>query len=77
MVLKEDDFVVIAEFKFSKMKLDMDIPIKSYEKMLKETMEQIKMKKYHEKYSDKKIIAIAIVFAGKQLKTQTERIRVL
>ena len=74
MVLKEDDFVVIAEFKFSKIKPDADIPIKSYEKMLKEAMEQIKTKKYYEKYTDKKIIAIAIAFAGKQLKTSVSKI---
>ena len=72
MVLKEDDFVVIAEFKFSKMKPDNDMPIKSYEKMLKEAIGQIKNKKYYEKYTDKKIIAIAIAFAGKQLKIRIE-----
>ena len=42
--------------------------------MLKTGMEQIKNKKYYEKYSDKKIIAIAIAFAGKQLQTRIERI---
>jgi len=74
MILKEEDFVVVAEFKFSKINPNTNIPVKSYEKMLKKAMKQIKDKKYHEKYSDKKIIAIAIAFAGKELQTQIEQI---
>ena len=74
IVLKEEDFVVIAEFKFSKINPNTDLPTKSYEIMLKKAMEQIKTRKYYEKYIDKKIIAIAIAFAGKQLQTQIERI---
>ena len=70
MVLKEEDFVVIAEFKFSKINPNTDRPVISYEKMLKTAMDQIKNKKYYEKYMDKKIIAIAIAFAGKELQTQ-------
>ena len=68
--LKKEDFVVIAEFKFSKLKPNTDIQVISYEKMLNEAMEQIETRKYYEKYTDKKIIAIAIAFAGKQLQTQ-------
>ena len=75
MVLKEEDFIVVAEFKFSKTKKDTDQPIISFEKMLKNAEEQIKNKKYYEKYFDKKIIAIAIAFAGKQLQTQITTIR--
>jgi len=74
MILKEEDFVVVTEFKFSKTKPDTNIPIKSFDKMLEAGMDQIKTKKYYEKYPDKKIIAIAIAFAGKQLQTQIERI---
>jgi len=70
MVLKEEDFVVIAEFKFSKINPNTNKPIKSFDKMLKKAMKQIKDKKYYEKYTDKKIIAITIAFAGKQLQTQ-------
>jgi len=40
--------------------------------MLKKAMKQIKTRKYYEKYIDKKIIAIVIAFAGKQLQTQIE-----
>ncbi|MCL2115889.1 MAG: ATP-binding protein [Methanobrevibacter sp.] len=74
MVLKEEDFIVVAEFKFSKTKKDTDQPIKTFEKMLKEATEQIQNKKYYEKYFDKKIIAIAIAFTGKQLQTQISTI---
>ena len=42
--------------------------------MLKKATKQIKDKKYYEKYPNKKIIAIAIAFAEKQLQTQIERI---
>jgi hypothetical protein len=70
IVLIEEDFVVIAEFKFSKIKKNSYEPIKSFDKMLKEAIEQIKNKKYYEKYTDKKIIAIEVAFAGKQLQTQ-------
>ena len=70
MILKEEDFIVIAEFKFSKIRETTNQPIKSFDKMLNEALNQIKSKKYHEKYFDEKIIAIAIAFAGKQLQTQ-------
>lgn len=58
IILIEEDFVVIAEFKFSKIKKDSYEPIKGFDKMLKEALEQIKNKKYHERFNDKKIIAI-------------------
>jgi len=70
MILKEEGFVVVAEFKFSKINPNTNIPVISYDKMLKTAMDQIKDKKYYEKYLDKKIIAIAIAFAGKELQTQ-------
>lgn len=70
MILKEEDFVVIAEFKFSKMKPNSNIPVISYEKMLNDGIKQIKTKKYYEKYPNKRIIAVAIAFAGKQLQTK-------
>ncbi|WP_245634991.1 PD-(D/E)XK nuclease domain-containing protein [Methanobrevibacter cuticularis] len=38
--------------------------------MLENAINQIRDKKYYEKYPDKKIIAIAVAFAGKQLQTQ-------
>jgi len=74
MVLEEEGFVVIAEFKFSKTKSKTEMPIISFEKMLQNAIEQIEDRKYYEKYSDKKIIAIAIAFAGKQLQTQIAKI---
>jgi len=74
MILKEEDFTVVAEFKFSKINPKTEQPVKSYEKMIKSAMKQIKDKKYYEKYPDKKIMAIAIAFAGKQLQTQIEKI---
>jgi len=70
MVLKEEDFVVVAEFKFSKINPKTNMPVISYEKMLKTVMDQIKDKKYYKKYLDKKIIAIAIAFTRKKLQTQ-------
>lgn len=75
MVLEEENFVMIAEFKFSNIKLDSNVPIKSFEKMLNSALEQIKTKKYYEKYPDKKIIAVAIAFAVKQLQTQIKTIK--
>ena len=70
MILKGENFVVVAEFKFSKLNPNTDQPIKSYEKILKEAIKQIKTKKYQ----NKKIIAIAIAFTGKQLQTQIKTI---
>jgi hypothetical protein len=70
MILKEEDFIVVAEFKFSKTKKNNDLPITSFDKMLKKGIMQIKNKKYYKKYPNKKIIAISIAFAGKQLETQ-------
>ncbi|KZX15805.1 putative AAA-ATPase [Methanobrevibacter cuticularis] len=74
MILKEEDFTVLAEFKFSKINPKTDLPVTSYEKMLIDAIKQIKTRKYYEKYPDKKIIAIAVAFAGKQLQTQIKRI---
>jgi len=74
MILKEDNFTVVAELKFSKINPKTKKPIINFEKMLKEGLKQIKDMKYYEKYQNKKIIAIAIAFAGKQLQTQIKRI---
>ena len=70
MVLKEEDFTVVAEFKFSKINKKNNQPIKSYDLMLKEAIKQINDKKYYEKYSSQKVIAIAIAFAGKELESE-------
>ena len=70
MVLNEEDFTAIAEFKFSKINEKTNLPIISFDVMLKKALKQIKNKKYYEKYIDKKIIAIAIAFAGKELQSQ-------
>ena len=69
-MLKNRYQTIIAEFKFSKINPNTSMPVTSYDKMLKKAMKQIKDKKYYEKYLDKKIIAIGIVFAGKELQTQ-------
>jgi hypothetical protein len=75
MVLEEEGFIAIAEFKFSKMKAKSDIPVISFDKMLEKALGQIEDKKYYEKYLDKKIIAIAVAFAGKQLRTKITTIK--
>jgi len=70
MVLIEEDFIVVAEFKFSKTNKITKQPIESFDKMLKKAIGQIKDKKYYEKYINKKIIAIGVAFAGKQQQQQ-------
>jgi hypothetical protein len=68
-ILEEEDHIIIVECKFSKTGKNKK-PIKSFEKMLNEGLEQIKNKKYHEKYLNKKIIMVAMAFAGKEIQTK-------
>ena len=44
MVLKEDDFIVVAEFKFSKINEKNNLPIKSFDMILKEVINQINIR---------------------------------
>ncbi|MDR2623646.1 MAG: ATP-binding protein [Methanobrevibacter sp.] len=72
MILEEKDFVVVGECKFSKMKYKSKInePVKSFEKMICEAVNQINEKKYYEKYSNKKLYYVAFAFAGKEVETK-------
>jgi hypothetical protein len=65
-VLKQNDFVVITEIKYS---ID-----KQPKEMLEAALTQINDKKYYEAYLDKKIILLCIAFNGKEVKCKmTER----
>jgi hypothetical protein len=72
---EDENTVIIAECKFSKMKPNKNEPIKSYEKMLKEGLNQIKDNKYYEKFLNKKIIMVALAFAGKEVFTDIEELK--
>ncbi|MDR3291242.1 MAG: ATP-binding protein [Methanobrevibacter sp.] len=75
LVLEEDNFVVIAEFKYSTTKTSKngdEIPIKSFKSMLNEAFNQIHDRGYYKKYTNTKIILIAIAFAGKDIESKME-----
>jgi hypothetical protein len=88
MYLETPDFIAIAEFKFSTMKTvqrkgkskekgknkEMK-PIKSFGTMINEALSQINLKKYENKFLNRKVIKIAIVFAGKDLETEIEKVK--
>ncbi|MDR3292465.1 MAG: ATP-binding protein [Methanobrevibacter sp.] len=74
MILEKKDYIIIVECKFSKMKEKRNEPIKPYKTMLTEAINQIKNKKYYEKYPNKKIIMVALSFAGKEVFTRIEKI---
>ncbi|MDR1196036.1 MAG: PD-(D/E)XK nuclease domain-containing protein [Endomicrobium sp.] len=59
-VLKQNDYAVITEIKFS--------TEKALEEMLESALKQIDDKKYYEAYLDKKVILLAIAFNGKDVK---------
>jgi Holliday junction resolvase-like predicted endonuclease len=59
-VLKQNDYAVITEIKYS--------TEKSLEDMLESALKQIDDKKYYEAYAGKKIILLAIAFNGKDIK---------
>ncbi|MDR3291042.1 MAG: ATP-binding protein [Methanobrevibacter sp.] len=72
MILEKENYVIIGECKFSKMKEKINEPIKPYKTMLKEGINQIKNKKYYEKYPNKKIIMVSLAFAGKEVFTKID-----
>ncbi|KZX11952.1 ATP-binding protein [Methanobrevibacter filiformis] len=60
-VLTEKNTVIIAEFKYSKLKETKNsewIPVKTPEQLLKEAKDQIHRKEYYQKYHGKKIILL-------------------
>jgi hypothetical protein len=67
-VIEIDDFIVICEIKH-----DNKI---SHDKLIKESLDQIKDKEYYEKYlkRNKKIIFLAIAFNNKKAKTVIEKL---
>ncbi|MDR0913029.1 MAG: ATP-binding protein [Methanobrevibacter sp.] len=79
MYLETPEFIAIAEFKYSKLKKTKDKnkqpePIKPFNIMINEALSQINLKKYEDKFLNRKVIKIAIVFGGKELKTQIEKV---
>ncbi|MDR3113500.1 MAG: ATP-binding protein, partial [Endomicrobium sp.] len=64
-VLKQNDFIVIAEIKYS--------IEKQAEEMAESALKQIKDKKYYEPYLEKKIILLGIAFNGKEVKCKMEK----
>ncbi|MDR0912748.1 MAG: ATP-binding protein [Methanobrevibacter sp.] len=88
MYLETPDFIAIAEFKFSKMKtvtkkgqgkekrqIKETKPIKSFDTMINEALNQINLKKYENKFLNRKVIKIAIVFSGKDVETEIEKVK--
>ncbi|WP_084266328.1 PD-(D/E)XK nuclease domain-containing protein [Methanobrevibacter filiformis] len=74
-VLTEKNTVIIAEFKYSKLKEIKDnewIPVKTPQQLLKEAKDQIHKKEYYQKYHGKKIILLQAAFATKDVKTHLE-----
>jgi hypothetical protein len=79
MYLETPNFVAIAEFKYSKLKKTknknkLPEPIKSFNQMIDEALNQINLKKYEDKFLNRKVIKIAIVFGGKEVKTHLEKV---
>jgi hypothetical protein len=50
-------------------------PIKSFDTMINEALSQINLKKYENKFLNRKVIKIAIVFAGGDLETEIEKVK--
>jgi hypothetical protein len=63
-VLQYKDIAVVAELKFH--------AEKSIETMLSDAMQQIKDRRYYEKYSNKKVLLLAIAFTGKDVACRIE-----
>ncbi|KZX10822.1 ATP-binding protein [Methanobrevibacter filiformis] len=74
MILEKENTVIIGECKFSKMKETKNEPIIPYKTMLDTGVNQIKDKKYYEKYPNKRIIMVAFAFAGKEVYTGLEEL---
>jgi hypothetical protein len=67
-VLHHADLTVVAEIKYS--------AEKDAESLLNEAMKQIHDRKYYEKYSDRKVILMAVAFAGKEVKCRMEGLEI-
>jgi Holliday junction resolvase-like predicted endonuclease len=63
-VLHHDGLTVVAEIKYSAKK--------NAEKLLNEAMNQIRDRKYYEKYADRKVILMGVAFAAKEVKCRLE-----
>jgi hypothetical protein len=63
-VLHHDGLTVVAEIKYS--------AEEDAEQLLNEAMNQIRDRKYYEKYADRKIILMGVAFAGKEVKCRLE-----
>ncbi|KZX10823.1 AAA family ATPase [Methanobrevibacter filiformis] len=74
MILEKENTVIIGECKFSKMKENKNEPIIPYKTMLDTGINQIKDKKYYEKYPNKRIIMVTFAFAGKEVYTDLEEL---
>ncbi|KZX11802.1 ATP-binding protein [Methanobrevibacter filiformis] len=71
-VLTEKNTVIIAEFKYSKLKeikANEWIPVKTPQQLLEKAKNQIHKKEYYQKYYGKKIILLQAAFAAKDVKT--------
>jgi Holliday junction resolvase-like predicted endonuclease len=67
-VLHHADTTVVVEVKYSAKK--------GAERLLNEAMKQINDRKYYEKYSDRKVILMAVAFAGKEVKCRLEELEI-
>ncbi|MDR2556803.1 MAG: ATP-binding protein [Bacteroidales bacterium] len=67
-VLQYKDVAVIAELKFNAKK--------SANSLLSAAMKQIRDRRYHEKYSDKKVLLLGIAFTGKDVACRIEELKV-
>ncbi|MDR3245638.1 MAG: PD-(D/E)XK nuclease domain-containing protein, partial [Prevotellaceae bacterium] len=65
-VLHHADITVIVEVKYSAKK--------GAERLLNEAMKQINDHKYYEKYSDGKVVLMAVAFAAKEVKCRMEEV---
>jgi hypothetical protein len=67
-VLHHADLTVVAEIKYSAKK--------GAERLLNEAMQQILDRKYYEKFLDRKVILMAVAFAGKEVGCRLERLEI-
>ncbi|MDR3308438.1 MAG: ATP-binding protein [Tannerella sp.] len=67
-VLHHADLTVVAEIKYSAKK--------GAEKLLNEAMTQIRDRRYYERYLDRKVILMAVAFAGKEVRCRLEGLEI-
>jgi hypothetical protein len=67
-VLHHAGMTVVAEIKYSAKK--------DAERLLNEAMNQIRDRKYYEKYADRKVILMGVAFAGKEVKCRLEKLAI-